>query len=125
MLKLIDKGQMLAQCNIASLPDAAPGKTIGMEEFQDNVRKALGKNLQSLVEAGRGPSRAGYQLAHVVAEGVVEDVPIRWLYYLVPINMAARWSSFSPSRAGSFHVSRAPPKPSWPPSAWPSPSPPR
>jgi hypothetical protein len=83
VLKLIDKGELLAQCNIASLPNAVPGKTVTLEEFQEDVRKALGKNFKSLIEAGQRSNGFGYQVQHVVAEGVEQDLPIRWLYYLV------------------------------------------
>ena len=82
-LKLIDKGATLAQCNIAALPNAVPGKTVTLEEFQEDVRKALGKNLQALIEAGQRPNLSGYQVQRVVAEGVQQELPIRWLYYLV------------------------------------------
>ncbi len=83
ILKLIDKGELLAQCNIASLPNAVPGKTVTLDEFQGDVRKALGKNFKSLIEAGQRSNGLGYQVSHVVAEGVEQDLPIRWLYYLV------------------------------------------
>ena len=83
MLKLIDKGETLAQCNIASLPNAVAGKTVSIEEFQEQVRKALGENFKSFIEARQGPNAAGYQVQRVVAEGVAKDLPIRWLYYLV------------------------------------------
>jgi hypothetical protein len=82
-LKLIDKGELLAQCNIASLPNAVPGKTVAFEEFQEDVRKALGKNLKSFLQAGHRVNDFGYQVSYVMAEGAVEDVPIRWFYYLV------------------------------------------
>jgi hypothetical protein len=82
-LRLIDKGELLAQCNIAPLPNAVPGKTVTLEEFQEDVRKALGKNFKSLIEAGQRPNGLGYQVSHVVAEGVEQDLPIRWRYYLV------------------------------------------
>jgi hypothetical protein len=83
VLRLLDEGEPLALCNIAPLPNAVPGKTVPLEEFQEDVRKALGKNLKSLVEAGQSPSGSGYQISHIVAEGAAEDVPLRWFYYLV------------------------------------------
>ncbi len=82
-LKLIDRGELLAQCNIASLPNAVPGKTVTLEEFQEDVRKALGEKCKTLIEAGQRSDRSGYQVQHVLAEGVEQDLPIRWLYYLV------------------------------------------
>jgi hypothetical protein len=82
-LKLIDKGELLAQCNIATLPNTVPGKTVSLEEFQDDVRKALGENFKSFLEAGQRSNGLGYRVSRVAAEGVQHDLPIRWLYYLV------------------------------------------
>jgi hypothetical protein len=83
ILKLIDKGELLSQCKIASLPNPVPGKTITLEEFQEDVRKALGKNFKSFIEAGQRVNGADYQVSRVVAEGAEQELPIRWLYYLV------------------------------------------
>ena len=83
VLKLIDKGELLAQCHIASLPNAVPGKTVTLEEFQEDVRKALGEKVKTLQEASQRSNDFGYQVQRVLAEGVEQDIPIRWLYYLL------------------------------------------
>ncbi len=62
-----------------------------MEEFQDDVRRALGKSFGEVIEAGQSPNDANCRVFRVVVHGVyhatapgnVPDIPMRWIYYLV------------------------------------------
>ena len=63
--------------------EAAPAKLPTLEQFQDDVRHALGKNFGTLVEAAELPSETNYRIYRVVVKGEVSEVPIQWHYYLV------------------------------------------
>ena len=60
---------------------------ISLEDYQNDVREALGKNFGEFVEAKQSGDAAGYRVLRVVANGVAHDksteVPIRWIYYHV------------------------------------------
>lgn len=83
ILRLMDRGMLVAQCNLASLADHAPGKLVSLAEFQEDVRKALGKSFGEFVEAGESSPAAGYRVYRVVVHGTASDLAMRWVYYLV------------------------------------------
>jgi len=83
VLKLMDDGQRIAQCNISSLSKVDPAKLSTLAEFQEDVRDALGKNFGQFVEAGQSTNQLNYRVYRVVVQGTVNDLPIEWHYYFV------------------------------------------
>ena len=57
------------QCNLSSLPRRDPDKLVSLEEFQDDVRRALGKSFGEFVEAGQSPNEANCRVFRVVVHG--------------------------------------------------------
>lgn len=82
-LRLIDRGELVAQCNIGSLDKVEPDRLIDLTQFQDDVRRGLGDNFGQFVSAGQRPNEANYRVFQVVADGQSHDVPIRWIYYML------------------------------------------
>jgi hypothetical protein len=83
VLRFLDRGKFAGQCNLASLVDRDPGKLVSLEEFQDDIRKALGKSFGEFVEAKESTNPSGYRVSRVVAHGIASEIPMRWIYYLV------------------------------------------
>ena len=83
ILRMLDRGELVAQCNISTLPKLAPDKTVTLTEFQHDVQKALGKSFGEFVEAGQWAGEADYRVYRVVVRGEVSEVPIQWYYYLI------------------------------------------
>ncbi len=83
VLRMLDRGELIAQCNISPLRQAAAGKEITLAEFQEEVREALGENFGQYVAASQRSSDANYRVYHVSAQGEVSELPIQWDYYLV------------------------------------------
>jgi len=83
ILRRIDRGELIAQCNVSALPKLAPGKQVSLTEFQEDVQKALGKSFGEFVEAGQWANEADYRVYRVVVRGEVSELPIQWNYYLV------------------------------------------
>ena len=83
VLRFVDRGDKLAQCNVAALPNAADATQLTLEEFQDDVARALGENSKGLVQAGQRHNEADYRVFRVVAEGEISSVPMQWIHYLV------------------------------------------
>ncbi len=46
VLRLIEQGTLIAQCNLTSLRAAAPGEHVSVTQFQDDIRTSLGPALQ-------------------------------------------------------------------------------
>ena len=91
VLRLIERGEFVAQCKVSPLPKLAPGKTIPLSEFQSDVQKALGENFEEFVRAGQRGNDADYQVYRVVVRGKAREnvqgkpveLPIQWSYYLL------------------------------------------
>jgi hypothetical protein len=81
ILRLVDRGELVAQCNISPLANVS--KQITLNEFQDEIRQSLGKNFGEFLAATEDTSEAGYNVYRVVANGRVSDLPIQWVYYLL------------------------------------------
>jgi hypothetical protein len=84
VMRLVERGDLIAQCNISPLPPLASTERPTLEQFVAEVRKALGKNFGQLAgqpaTAQQAPDRATHQ---VIVNGEVSGVPIQWRYYLV------------------------------------------
>jgi hypothetical protein len=81
VLRFVDSGDLLAQCNISDLTPLPTGKQVGLEAFQQDVRRAIGERFEQFEHASQGEDDAGRRLLRVAAVGRVEDIPIRWVYY--------------------------------------------
>jgi len=83
VMRLVDRGDLLAQCNVSRMPKAPAGKQAALAAFQDEVRQTLGDRFGQFAEASQSTTDRGLQMLRVVAVGVVEEVPIQWTYYLI------------------------------------------
>jgi hypothetical protein len=82
-LRLVDHGTPAGQCILSSLPERDPDKLVSLEEFQEDVRRALGKSFGEFVEASKSSNAANYRVYRVVVHGTASDIAMRWIYYLV------------------------------------------
>jgi hypothetical protein len=90
VLRLVDRGELIAQCKIATPSAAGPStatpsdqnlsEPVTFDSFRLLVEKALGKNLKSIDGASQTKTSAGYGVYRVVASGTVSELPIQWRY---------------------------------------------
>ena len=85
IMRLMDRGTIIGQCNITKLPKQGAERLVSLEDFQDDVRKALGENFGEFVSAKQSVNRNGLRVLRVAVDGAVsgqpDRVPIRWTYY--------------------------------------------
>jgi hypothetical protein len=81
VLRLIDRGDLIAQCNIAPLPPLAKDQQLSIEGFQTDVKRVLGKNFEDIIEATEEVGENGLRALRVVVAGKVGELPIHWTYY--------------------------------------------
>ena len=79
----VDRGTPTGECFASSLPRRNRDKLVSLEEFQEDVRRALGKSFGEFVEAGQSMSAANYRVYRVVVHGTSAEIAMRWIYYLV------------------------------------------
>lgn len=82
VLRLMDAGSLVAQCNVSPMPSLAAGKQTSMDQFQNDIRTSLGASLKEIVEAAQTKTQSGIALYRVLARGESQKVPMHWLYYL-------------------------------------------
>lgn len=83
VLRLVDRGDLLAQCTITSLPPKSAGRQTTLEEFERDIRFALKDNFGELVSSRQWTNSHGHHCLEVVVRGTTEEVPLEWHYYLV------------------------------------------
>jgi hypothetical protein len=81
--RLVDQGEPLADCSIATMAKTDASKAMTLAEFQDDVRQGLGKDFGQFVHATQKASTSDYRVYSVAVHGVQNEVPIRWLYYRI------------------------------------------
>lgn len=92
ILRLLDKGGLIAQCNIKRLPDAEPGRHMDETEFKADIERTLGKDFQEFAQTDAPRLRKDLFVYRAVAVGSVTrsnekneptTTPMQWHYYLV------------------------------------------
>jgi hypothetical protein len=81
VLRRIEQGDMIAQCNVSSLSPGKPDKLVSLEEFQGDIKRALADEFQQFVEAGQTVDEANRRVLRVVLRGKASELPIFWTYY--------------------------------------------
>lgn len=83
VLRLLDRGELIAQCNVSRMPAMAPGKHADPARFQQDVQKALKEQFQRFVQAGEVPVDDGRWVYRLSAVGAAGELPVQWIYYIV------------------------------------------
>lgn len=83
VLRLVDHGDLVAQCNLSRLPALAPGKQLPLEELQDDIKQSLGKNFRQFVEASQAQTDDGLRVLRATVVGEASDLAVQWNYYHV------------------------------------------
>ena len=83
VLRRVDRGDLIAQCNLTQLIKTKPSRHVTLEQFRKDVQFTLGDRFGQFVSVGQRENQAGYREFRVVARGQVKDLPIEWRYYLL------------------------------------------
>ena len=85
VLRLMERGSLVAQVNVSPIPAAASGSHTSVEQFQSDIRQSLGKKLKSIAKAeALKPRNASDRrfLFRVAVDGEADGVPMTWFYHL-------------------------------------------
>ncbi|TWT57343.1 hypothetical protein KOR42_07030 [Thalassoglobus neptunius] len=101
ILRLVEHGSLVSQCNVSPLPPAAPGERIPLEQFENDIQSSLGDKFQEFGEREEIETGDDRKIYRVVANGQYEvkgasasaQIPMSWIYYLV-VNPQGRQFSF-------------------------------
>ena len=84
ILKRLDRGEMVAQCNLSVGPSAGKGRHQDLGQFRDDLKKALGDRFVQFVGQGEveGAPAGGFRYK-VSVQGRQGDSGVLWHYYLI------------------------------------------
>jgi hypothetical protein len=84
VLKRLEKGQVVAQCNLAAGPPAGRGKHQDPAQFRDDIRRSLKERFVQFLGAGEveGDPAGGFRYK-VGVQGRERELGVLWYYYLV------------------------------------------
>ena len=84
VLKRIENGQVVAQCNLASGPSAGKGRHQDLNQFRDDIRGSLKEKFIQFLGAGEvdGNPAGGFRYK-VGVQGREGDLGVLWDYYLI------------------------------------------
>lgn len=82
-LRLVDKGELVAQCNLSPLTPVAPDKVQSLDTFKENVKKSLGESFGRFTSERETTNAAGHRLIRLEAVGSVQGLEVEWHYFLV------------------------------------------
>jgi hypothetical protein len=83
VMRLVDRGALLAQSSVLPLPRAAADAPPGEDEVRDDVRRSLGDQFGTLVESEATTRDDGTRLVRVVADGAAAGRPFRWIHQVL------------------------------------------
>lgn len=81
ILRLMDRGEMVAQCNLSRLDGLGTGEQLSLEGFQQDIKSSLKGTFSEFIEATQSLNDNKLRVLRVVASGVVSEVPIHWVFY--------------------------------------------
>jgi hypothetical protein len=83
VLRLLDKGEFVAQATVAVWKKAEPGKHASADEFKKAVNSAPGWTATRVLEDGESTLPDGRWLYRVAAEGKMEELPVVQTFHLL------------------------------------------
>jgi hypothetical protein len=81
VMRLIDDGQFIAQCNLHTLPVQGGKAPTSLGQFQEDIRTALGSRAQQIVDSTESNQPGGLRQLRVHVVGKVAETPVQWIYY--------------------------------------------
>lgn len=83
VLRLLDRGEFVAQATITPWQKAEPGQHMDAAAFRDAMLRSPGWTSEGLLTEGETPGRTGRWVYRVVARGQMENIAVLQTFYLV------------------------------------------
>lgn len=86
VLRMVDRGDLIAQCNVSSLPTLEQGETFSLVDFQQDIQRALANHFGEFLTASESRTDDGIHVMRVVATGKEAETALsidRVYYHLI------------------------------------------
>ena len=83
VMRLVDRGALIGQCSITSLPQAPASALPTREDLQRDIERSLAGQVVR-VEAGEETDRGdGLRIVRLASTGTAGKLPFRWIHYVL------------------------------------------
>ena len=95
VLRMVDRGDLIAQCNLSSLPTLEKGETFSLVDFQQDIQRALATHFGEFVTASETVTDDGVHVMRVVTTGKEKEssLAIDRVYYHLTDSQGRRASA--------------------------------
>ncbi len=84
VMRFLDEGELLAQCNIVQLDSLPPESPLTLKAYKNYVENMISKNEAAKIsDVKQLTTSAGNSALKVAVNGVEEGLPVQWIYYHV------------------------------------------
>jgi len=83
VMRLADRGALVAQCSILPLPRSNPKQPPTVEQVCRDVERSLAGQFEHFAAAEETTREDGTRVVRVLAEGSAEGRPFRWIHHLL------------------------------------------
>jgi hypothetical protein len=80
VLRLVDRGALVAQCSITALPPAAATDPPTIDEVKKDISRSLDGQFERFAEASTDVRSDGAVVVRVVSAGTASALPFRWVH---------------------------------------------
>lgn len=82
LMRFIDNGDLLTQCNVVLLPDRPSNQPLTLDKFKTEIGKAIDADKNArLVKAEAKRTANGLDALSVIVSGEEDGLPVNWFYY--------------------------------------------
>jgi hypothetical protein len=82
-LRRLQGSTLVAHCNITTLPARSTGRQTTLEQFEREIRQALGDHLDEVSAAKEWNTATGHHCLGIFVNGKTKEVPLQWRFYLI------------------------------------------
>ena len=91
VLRYIDDGQLVAQCNLVELPRRPADNPLALNDFKSEINRIISESEGAqIIKSEAKINPAGHSVLHVNVDGLEQGIPFKWLYYHVAANDGRR-----------------------------------
>jgi hypothetical protein len=84
IMRFIDQGDLLTQCNVVLLPRRAANQPLTLKQYKTEIAKVIEADENALVvKAGDETTATGLKALRVIVSGEEDGLPVNWIYYHV------------------------------------------
>lgn len=81
--RMVDKGDLIAQCTITTSPSTQSPPDITLNTFQDEIKKSLQGTIEAVADSSQIETEDGTKIYRVEFTGKVDDLPLNWTAYRI------------------------------------------